>query len=122
MRLEATRIVDPVERLQHPAGQLIAGIGPAGHPVTKHGDQVEIAFGFSQNLLPADATGVRHDRLIDITRGHWRKTAFLFRNSNRPRESAKSGVSYCARFFGFSAPARPVKADAQRLRSANRRY
>ena len=49
------------ERLQNAAGKLIASIRAARHSITKNGDQIEIALGFSKDLLSADATGIRHE-------------------------------------------------------------
>src|SRR5262249_43033342 len=60
--LQSARMIDTVERLDHPAGKLVAGVGPARHLVTEDGDQVEIALGFSENLLSGDATEIRHVR------------------------------------------------------------
>ena len=62
--LQSARMIDAVECFQDTAGELIASVGAARHLVTKHGDQVEIAFGLSQDLLSADATGIRHIRFL----------------------------------------------------------
>ena len=57
---ESARALDAVERAEDAAGEHVAGVGPAGHAFAKDGDQVEIAFGFSQDLLATDAIGIGH--------------------------------------------------------------
>ena len=96
------------------ARQHIANVRLARHPLTEHGDQVEIALGFPKDLLPAEAIGI----------GHWpghpeianlRKTALLSCNSNRQFNSAKPGVSKSAWIFPDSCPGRCEATDAQGL-------
>src|SRR5262245_59146966 len=79
--LEATGIVNAVERFDDSSGKLVAGVGTTGHPVTENGDQVEIALGFSQDLLATDATGIGHNRTAVPTGPCLKENAFLFSQS-----------------------------------------